>query len=75
MESAQDFLSSLRREIALNIRDYQDQYSKKYHDLDGIIKKELYAAADPVFSIQAKKRQHLPDQPIQPLHSKNFVLN
>ena len=46
MEAAKDLLRTLRREIALNIRDQINQHTKQYGDLDDIIEEELEASAD-----------------------------
>ena len=74
MEPTEDPLCSLRWEIALDVRDHEDQHTQQYHDLDHIIEEKLDTAADPACWIKAYRFHNAAHQAIQPLHSKNFFL-
>ena len=52
MKPAENLLRALRREVALDVGDDQDQNAQQDHDLDGIVEKELNAAADPACRVQ-----------------------
>ena len=74
METPQNLLGSLRREVALDIRDHQDQNPQQHHDLNDVVEEELDAAADPACGIQTAGFHNAADQPVQPFHTKDFVL-
>ena len=47
MKPAKYFFGPLRRKIALNVCNNQNQNAQENHDFYGIVDKELNAAADP----------------------------
>ena len=54
MKSAKDALGAFRWEIALDVRNNEDQHTQKYHDFDYIIDKELDAPAPTGSCINSK---------------------
>lgn len=46
MKTAEYLFCPLRRKVALNIRDNQNQNAQEHHNFDGIIDKEQDTAAD-----------------------------
>ena len=75
MESAQNLLCPLRREIALDVGDHEDQESKQHHDLDHVINKELNAAAPTGCNIYTESVQCIANNFIEPFHAKNLILD
>ena len=74
MKAAKNFFGTLRQEVALDVRDDQNQNAQQHHDFDGVIEKELHAAAHPARRVQPACLQRAADQAVQPLHTKNFIL-
>lgn len=62
-------------EVALDIENYENKHSQQHHDLDDIVKEKLNGPADLAAHIKPQTLQQRPDQPIQPFHPKDFVLN
>ena len=54
MKSAKDAFGSFRREVALDVRDNEDQYTQQHHNFDHIIDKELDASTPTGSSIDFK---------------------
>ena len=75
VKPAQDLPAALRREIALDVGDQQDQHTQQHHDLDGVVQEELNAPSDPALRVQSGQREKRTDQSVQPLHSQHFILN
>ena len=75
MESAQDFLGSLRREIALDVGDHKDQHTQQHHDFNHIVEEKLNTPADPAGGIKPNGFHKAAKQTIQPLHSQYLILN
>ena len=74
VKAAQDPPAPLRRKVALDVGDQKDQHAQQHHDFDGIIEKELNAAADPARRVKAAGFDGPADQPAQPFHPQNFRL-
>ena len=53
MKAAQYLLAALRRKIALDIADHEDQGAKQRDDLDNVIQEKLQAAHPAIRCIQA----------------------
>ena len=53
MKSAEYLLCPLRWEVALDIRDNQNQNAEQHHNLDCVVNEELNAAADSACGIQS----------------------
>ena len=75
VKPAEDLPAALRREITLHIRDQQDQHAQQHHDLDRIIKEKTDTAAKLGFHIQPDQGKQRADQPVQPLHPQDLILN
>ena len=54
MKSAKDAFGAFRREVALDVRDNEDQYTQQHHNFDHIIDKELDASTPTRSSIDSK---------------------
>lgn len=74
MKPAEDLFRALRREVALNVGDDQNQNAQQDHDFYGIVEKELDAAAHLACRIQAAGLKPAANQPAQPFHTKDFIL-
>lgn len=54
MKSAEDASGAFRREVALDVRDNEDQHTQQHHDFDYIIDEKLDASAPTGSSIDSK---------------------
>ena len=69
------FFTSFRRKIWLNIWNQKYQHKKKNCDFNYIIKEKVKASTKAAFDIKSGSRKYFSNQCIEPLHSKNLVLN
>ena len=74
MKAAENPFGALWREVALDVRNDQNQNTQQHHDLDHIVEKELNAAAEPACRIQTADFHNAADCPVQPFHSQDFIL-
>ena len=74
MKSAEYLLCPLRREIALNVGDDQNQNTEQYHYFDRVVDEELNTAAYFSRGVKSAEVEQPTYQTAEPLHTKDFVL-
>ena len=74
-KSAHNLFAALRRKIALNIGNQENQEAQQNRDLNDVVQKELHAAAPAGRHIQPQRAEHALNQYIQPFHGENLILN
>ena len=75
VKASHDLLAALRREIALYVRNQEDQQAQQHGDLEHVIQEKLHAAANTGLRIQSGGGQKLIDQCIEPPHAQHLILN
>ena len=59
----------------MDIRNNQNQYAEKHHNLNSVIDKELNTAAYLFVDIKPAKGEQIADQSVEPFHTEYFILN
>ena len=75
MKAAENLFAALRRKVALDVTDNENQQAEQNRDFDHIIKKELYAASPSGSDVHPQRGEQRTDDFIEPLHAKNLILN
>ena len=75
VEAAQDLFAALGREVALDVRNDEDQQAEQPGDLEHVVEKELQTSAEPRARVEPDRRQNRADQPVEPVHAEDLVLN
>ena len=71
----QNPLAPLRREVALDVGDQENQEAQQHRDLDHIVEEKLNAAAPTGGCIQPQRGQAAADDGAEPLHAQNLILD
>ena len=75
MKPPEDAPRALRRKVALDIGDHEDQKPQQYHDFHRVIQEKMDAAADAAAHVQPQRAEKPPDQLAEPLHAQHLLLN
>lgn len=75
VEPPQDPAAPLRRKVALDIGDEEDQGAEQDGDLDGVVQEKLDASTQTPVQGKTRRGEPGPDDLIEPLHPQDLVLN
>ena len=75
VKPAQNPLAPLRREVALDVGDHENQEAQQHRDFDDIVEEKLDAAAPAGSRIQPQRGKAAADRGVQPLHAQNLILD